>query len=111
MLTVQSAILASRKRKLRELFAVTTQIEPLPQDALDKPSVSAAEWQFLQANDIQQYVLFASETHIFFFFAIFASHLAPSRGTEVGRCNPNLMMLRDGDHHRFPTAQKIQIVN
>ncbi|CEJ93194.1 hypothetical protein VHEMI08803 [[Torrubiella] hemipterigena] len=49
-----SAILTSRKRKLRELFAVATQIEPLPQDALDKPSVTAAEWQFLQANDIQQ---------------------------------------------------------
>lgn len=56
VLTLCSAILTSRKRKLRELFAVATQIEPLPQDALDKPSVTAAEWQFLQANDIQQYV-------------------------------------------------------
>lgn len=110
MLTLQSAILASRKRKLRELFAVTTQIEPLPQDALDKPSVSAAEWQFLQANDIQQYVSSTSETYIIF-LAIFASHLAPSRGTQSGPCNPLLTMPRDGDHHRFLIARKIQIVN
>lgn len=60
MLISCSAILTSRKRKLRELFAVATQIEPLPQDALDKPSVTAAEWQFLQANDIQQYVQYPS---------------------------------------------------
>jgi chromatin modification-related protein VID21 len=49
----------SRKRKLRELFAVATHVESLPQDAFNKPDAPApsqAEWDFLQANEILQYV-------------------------------------------------------
>ena len=59
MLTGLSAIVTSRKRKLRELFAVATQVDTLPTDAFvnaDAPAATAAEWQFLQANDILQYV-------------------------------------------------------
>lgn len=59
VLTICSAIVTSRKRKLRELFAVATQIDPLPKDAFanpDAPAATNAEWQFLQTNDISQYV-------------------------------------------------------
>jgi hypothetical protein len=59
MLTACSAIVASRKRKLRELFAVATQAESLPQDAFanpDAPATTAAEWQFLQTSEILQCV-------------------------------------------------------
>ncbi|UNI21429.1 RNA polymerase II transcription elongation factor SpEAF [Purpureocillium takamizusanense] len=52
-----SAIVTSRKRKLRELFAVATQVDPLPDHALanpDAPAATPAEWQFLQASDILQ---------------------------------------------------------
>ncbi|KND92133.1 Chromatin modification-like protein EAF1 [Tolypocladium ophioglossoides CBS 100239] len=52
-----SAIVTSRKRKLRELFAVATQVNTLPDDGFanpDAPAATAAEWQFLQANDILQ---------------------------------------------------------
>ncbi|KJZ77057.1 hypothetical protein HIM_03378 [Hirsutella minnesotensis 3608] len=52
-----SAIVTSRKRKLRELFAVATQIETLPDDGFanpDAPAATPAEWQFLQASDILQ---------------------------------------------------------
>lgn len=75
MLTASSAIVASRKRKLRELFAVATQAESLPQDAFanpDAPATTAAEWQFLQTSEILQCVLFmkliflATFPHIFF---------------------------------------------
>ncbi|KAJ6781545.1 hypothetical protein PWT90_08649 [Aphanocladium album] len=51
------AIVTSRKRKLRELFAVATQTQPLPQQAhalSDAPAATSAEWQFLQTNDILQ---------------------------------------------------------
>ena len=60
MLTYFSSIVTSRKRKLRELFAVATQSEGLPHPVLtnlDAPTTTSAEWQFLQANDIIQYVL------------------------------------------------------
>jgi hypothetical protein len=60
MLTCLSSIVTSRKRKLRELFAVATQSEGLPHPVLtnlDAPTTTSAEWQFLQANDIIQYVL------------------------------------------------------
>lgn len=60
VLTPDSAIVTSRKRKLRELFAVATHVDALPQDVSanpDAPSATAAEWQFLQLNDILQYVL------------------------------------------------------
>lgn len=59
LLTLDSAIVTSRKRKLRELFAVATQTQPLPQQAYalsDAPAATTAEWQFLQTNDILQYV-------------------------------------------------------
>ncbi|KAH7159975.1 hypothetical protein B0J13DRAFT_540084 [Dactylonectria estremocensis] len=52
-----SSIVTSRKRKLRELFAVATQVESLPHPVLanpDAPTTTPAEWQFLQANDIFQ---------------------------------------------------------
>ncbi|KAH7258223.1 RNA polymerase II transcription elongation factor SpEAF [Fusarium solani] len=52
-----SSIVTSRKRKLRELFAVATQSEGLPHPVLtnpDAPTTTPAEWQFLQANDIFQ---------------------------------------------------------
>lgn len=52
-----SSIVTSRKRKLRELFAVATQVENLPHTVLanpDAPTTTPAEWQFLQANDIFQ---------------------------------------------------------
>ncbi|QGI67022.1 hypothetical protein CEK26_010977 [Fusarium fujikuroi] len=52
-----SSIVTSRKRKLRELFAVATQSEGLPHPVLtnpDAPTTTPAEWQFLQANDIIQ---------------------------------------------------------
>jgi hypothetical protein len=60
VLTSLSSIVTSRKRKLRELFAVATQSEGLPHPVLtnpDAPTTTPAEWQFLQANDIIQYVL------------------------------------------------------
>ncbi|PHH62910.1 hypothetical protein CDD81_6543 [Ophiocordyceps australis] len=52
-----SAIVTSRKRKLRELFAVATHVSTLPNDGFanpDAPAATAAEWQFLQASDIMQ---------------------------------------------------------
>lgn len=59
MLMTPSAIVTSRKRKLRELFAVASQVDPLPDDGFanpDAPAATPAEWQFLQASDIVQYV-------------------------------------------------------
>jgi hypothetical protein len=59
VLTPDSAIVTSRKRKLREFFAVTNQVDPLPQDAFanpDAPATTAAEWQFLQTSEILQFV-------------------------------------------------------
>lgn len=57
-LTSNSAIVTSRKRKLRELFAVATHVEGLPHDGftkVDAPATTQAEADFLQANDILQY--------------------------------------------------------
>jgi chromatin modification-related protein VID21 len=54
-----NAIVASRKRKLRELFAVATHAEGLPHDGFSKPDAppsTQAELDFLQGNDILQYV-------------------------------------------------------
>lgn len=59
VLTTLSSIVTSRKRKLRELFAVATHADALPQDAFgttDAPAPTPAEWNFLQASDILQYV-------------------------------------------------------
>ncbi|KAG6235738.1 hypothetical protein E4U25_004442 [Claviceps purpurea] len=52
-----SAIVTSRKRKLRELFTVATHADTLPTDAFanpDAPAPTSAEWKFLQASDIAQ---------------------------------------------------------
>ncbi|VUC37948.1 unnamed protein product [Clonostachys rosea] len=52
-----NAIVTSRKRKLRELFAVATQPAGFPHDAFTKPDAPAptqAESDFLQANEILQ---------------------------------------------------------
>ena len=71
VLTPDSAIVTSRKRKLRELFAVATQTQPLPQQAhalSDAPAATTAEWQFLQTNDILQYV---DPMHLIFFPVFF----------------------------------------
>lgn len=63
---LHSSIVTSRKRKLRELFAVATQVESLPHEVLanpDAPTSTPAEWQFLQANDIFQYVRSINTTY------------------------------------------------
>jgi chromatin modification-related protein VID21 len=57
MLIRSSAIVTSRKRKLRELFAVATHAESLPRDGFTNPNATEpapAESLFLQANDILQ---------------------------------------------------------
>lgn len=54
-----SGIVASRKRKLREFFAVCDTEGPLPQITyldVDAPPTSAAEAHFLDVCDILQYV-------------------------------------------------------
>ena len=59
VLTPCSAIVTSRKRKLRELFAVATQVESLPNEAFantDAPAPTPAENKFLHDSDILQYV-------------------------------------------------------
>lgn len=59
MLTPGSAIVTSRKRKLRQLFAVATHAESIPHDGFVKPDATPAtpaENDFLLANDISQYV-------------------------------------------------------
>ncbi|WYZ40098.1 hypothetical protein EsH8_IV_000439 [Colletotrichum jinshuiense] len=52
-----SSIVTSRKRKLRQLFAVATEGDALPTNDFanpDAPSATAAEFQFLQGCDISQ---------------------------------------------------------
>lgn len=59
VLTRRSAIVASRKRKLRELFAVATGADGQAHDGFtnpDAPPTTQAEGHFLQANEIFQYV-------------------------------------------------------
>lgn len=59
LLTPCSAIVASRKRKLRELFAVATGAEGQSHDGFanpDAPPATQAEGNFLQANEIIKYV-------------------------------------------------------
>jgi chromatin modification-related protein VID21 len=54
-----NAIVASRKRKLRELFAVATGAEGQSHDGFanpDAPPATQAEGNFLQANEIIKYV-------------------------------------------------------
>lgn len=59
VLTPLSAIVLSRKRKLRELFVVATEADGLPNVDLsnpDAPPTTPAEIRFLQECDILQYV-------------------------------------------------------
>ena len=59
MLMICSSIVTSRKRKLHELWVVATHADTLPHDAFENteaPTSTPAEWQFLQANDVLQYV-------------------------------------------------------
>jgi hypothetical protein len=59
VLIIGSGIITSRKRKLREFFAVCDNDEPIPQINLsnvDAPPTNAAEAYFLEVTDILQYV-------------------------------------------------------
>jgi chromatin modification-related protein VID21 len=61
-----SAITRSRKRKLRELFAVATAEDGIPTGVPtdpDAPPTSDTEARFLEGNDILQYVVFLSSKH------------------------------------------------
>ena len=60
MLTIFSAIVSSRKRKLRELFAIATEADGIPNPNYDltdpdAPPTTAAEAQFLLECDILRY--------------------------------------------------------
>lgn len=60
VLTMRSAIVTSRKRKLRELFAVASVVDGVPNYNFkdpDAPPTTPAESQFLIDCDILQYVL------------------------------------------------------
>jgi chromatin modification-related protein VID21 len=59
VLIIGSGIVTSRKRKLREFFAVCDNDGPIPQINLsnvDAPPTNAAEAYFLEVTDILQYV-------------------------------------------------------
>ena len=59
VLIIGSGIVTSRKRKLREFFAVCDNDGPIPQINLsnvDAPPTNAAEAHFLEVTDILQYV-------------------------------------------------------
>lgn len=59
VLTCHSSIVRTRKRKLRELFAVATTTDGVPKHSLADPDVqppTPAELDFLQHCDIAQYV-------------------------------------------------------
>jgi hypothetical protein len=59
VLMICSSIVTSRKRKLRELFAVATEIEGIPNHDFtdpDAPPTNPAEAQFLVECDILLYV-------------------------------------------------------
>lgn len=59
MLTIPSAIVTSRKRKLRELYHVATEPNGLPNFDFtnpDAPPTTQVEAQFLVGSDILQYV-------------------------------------------------------
>lgn len=59
VLTMRRSITRSRKRKLRELFAVATAPDGLPNfslEHLDTPPTNALEISFLDASDISLYV-------------------------------------------------------
>lgn len=59
VLTPCSAIVRSRKRKIRELFAVATVEDGIPSVSLvnlDAPPTNAAESKYLDASDLSKYV-------------------------------------------------------
>lgn len=59
VLIISSSIVTSRKRKLRELFAVATSTDGIPNLDLrdpDAPPTAPAELKFLFESDILQYV-------------------------------------------------------
>lgn len=59
VLTCYSSIVRTRKRKLRELFAVATTTDGVPKHSLADPDVqpsTPAELDFLRHCDIVQYV-------------------------------------------------------
>jgi hypothetical protein len=62
-----SEIVTSRKRKLREFFAVCDNEGPIPQikyPHADAPATSVAENRFLEVTDILKYVQHGLESHI-----------------------------------------------
>jgi len=59
VLIIGSGIVTSRKRKLREFFAVCDNDGPIPHinlENIDAPPTNAAEAHFLEVTDILQYV-------------------------------------------------------
>jgi hypothetical protein len=59
VLIIGSGIVTSRKRKLREFFAVCDNDGPIPQlnfSNIDAPPTNTAEAHFLEVTDILQYV-------------------------------------------------------
>jgi hypothetical protein len=59
VLIIGSGIITSRKRKLREFFAVCDNDGPIPQinlSNIDAPPTNAVEAKFLEVTDILQYV-------------------------------------------------------
>jgi chromatin modification-related protein VID21 len=61
-----SGIVTSRKRKLREFFAVCDNEGPVPQIKYrhpDAPATSIAENRFLEVTDILKYVLYGFVSH------------------------------------------------
>ena len=82
VLTPSSAIVTSRKRKLRELFAVATHADGQSHDAFanpDAPPSTPAEGHFLQANEIFQYVGAIDPCDCFGHSGAFAAWVAVSR--------------------------------
>lgn len=93
VLTFFSSIVTSRKRKLRQLFAVATESDALPTNDFanpDAPPATAAEIQFLQGCDISQYVvLFFSRFFEYFWsrnaLVVAARRLHDLQGTKAQR--------------------------
>lgn len=70
VLTPRSAIVRSRKRKIRELFAVATVEDGIPSLSLvnpDAPPTNAAESKYLDACDLSKYVSYACMPNFFLF--------------------------------------------
>lgn len=88
VLTICSSIVTSRKRKLRELFAVATEIEGIPNHDFKDPDASPttpAESQFLIEADILQYVQTFSPA-IFTRLRAFPVAFAPVAALDLANC-------------------------